>query len=316
MPQPASQSVHVDQVLTNISVAYLQGQEGFVADRVFPTIPVAHKSDKYLIYTKNDWFRDEAQLRSSGAESVGSGYNISDTTYSADRYAIHKDIPDDVATNADDGIDLERDATQFVTQRLMLRREIKWASDAFASSVWGTDLTPSNLWSDFATSDPLGDVAVGKRTVLSTTGFLPNTWVLGYEVWEKLEHHPDIVDRIKYTSNGVVTEATLAGLFGINRILIATAIKATNLEGETAAYSFVNGKHALLAYVNPAPSRLAPSAGYTFSWRGVSGGLGADIAIKSFRMEHLEVQRVEGAIALDNKIVAADLGYFFSSVVA
>lgn len=57
---------------------------------------------------------------------------------------------------------------------------------------------------------------------------------------------------------------------------------ATNNEGETAAYSFVQGKHALLCYVNPRPSLMSPSAGYVFGWRGISQGMGVNMAMKRF----------------------------------
>ena len=63
MPQPTQNQVHVDAILTNISVAYMQQQQNFIATRVFPVVPVSKQSDKFFTYTKNDWFRDEAQRR-------------------------------------------------------------------------------------------------------------------------------------------------------------------------------------------------------------------------------------------------------------
>ena len=63
MPQPNVNNVHIDAILTNISVAYLQNTANFIADKVFPVIPVDKKSDLYFKYTKEDWFRDEAQRR-------------------------------------------------------------------------------------------------------------------------------------------------------------------------------------------------------------------------------------------------------------
>lgn len=319
MSQPTPTDVHVDAVLTNISTAYIQQAADFIAARIFPVIPVDKQTDKYYTYTKNDWFRDEAQRRVSGAESAGSGFGLSTAAYSCDKWAVHKDVPDDVRNNADAPIDPDRDATRFVTQRLLLRQEIQWAADAFATGIWGTDkvgTTDFTKWDTYATSDPLGDLEAGVRTVLSNTGFKPNTLVFGYQVWEKLKHHPDIVDRIKYTSEGSVTTETLARLIGIDRILVCMAVKATNVEGETAAYSFVHGKQALLAYVNQSPGLLAPSAGYTFAWRGVSQGLGENVAIKRIEMPWLEVTRIEGSVAFDNKIVGSDLGYFFDAAVS
>lgn len=317
MPQPSVSDVHINRPLTAISVAYIQQAAAFVAARMFPIIPVDKKSDLYYTYTKNDWFRDEAQLRVSGQESAGSGYGLATASYSCDRWDFHKDVPKDVLANADAPLDPRDDATRFVTQKLLLRQENQWAADAFATGIWATDSTPNNLWDNYATSDPIADIEAGIRTVLETTGFKPNRMTLGYRVWEKLKQHPDIVDRIKYTQFGSVTTEMIARLVGLDEIVVCEAVKATNLEGETAAYSFVHGKHALLAYVNPTPGLLAPSAGYTFAWRGISAGLGANVAIKAMPMEWLDIDaRIEGAVAFDNKIVASDLGYFFNGAVA
>jgi hypothetical protein len=172
------------------------------------------------------------------------------------------------------------------------------------------------LWSTYATSTPIRDVKVGKKTVLKNTGFLPNTLVLSYEVFDVLSDHPDFIDRIKHTSSDAVTRQLMANLFEVDNVHVAQAVKATNDEGITAAYDFTHGKHALLCYVNPNPGLLAPSAGYTFTWRGVSAGLGEDIAISRFRMEHLKADRIEAEIAFDNKVVGSDLGYFFNGAVA
>jgi Phage major capsid protein E len=325
MPQPSVNQVHIDAILTNISVAYLQNQDNFIADKVFPLVPVDKRSNKYFKYTKNDWFRDEAQRRAGGTESAGSGYNLSTDTYSTDVFAFHKDVDDQTISNADAPLNPLREAAEFVTRRLLLRRELQFVSDYLTTSVWGTDITgvsgtPSTnqvkQWSDFANSDPLEDIEAGKETILSTTGFMPNTLVLGYQVFRKLKNHPDIVDRIKYTTANVVDEQLLASLLNVDKVLVAKGVKATNNEGATDAYGFTFGKAAWLGYSNPNPSLLAPSAGYIFSWNGVSGGLGTSLGISQFRMEQLRATRVEGEMAFDNKVVATDLGYFFTSIVA
>ena len=315
--QPSTRDVHTDRPLTNISIAYIQSQTQFVAGQVFPIVPVDRQSDKYYTFPKNDWLRDEAERRGDSMESAGSGYTLSTSSYFADVWAIHKDIGHQVRANSDPGLDPDRAATQFVTSRLLIRREVQWAADYFAASIWGTDLTPTNLWSDFSgASDPINDVEVGKRTILSNTGYLPNTLVLGYQVWEKLRNHPDIIDRIKYTSAESVTTAILARVFGIERVLICQAVYASNIEGETAATGFVHGKHALLCYVNPNPGLMAPSAGYIFAWRGVSDMMGETIGISRFYMQEKKCWRVEGEIAFDDVLTGTDLGYFFSGAVA
>ena len=320
MGQPSQSDVHVSRPLTNILTAYMQRDENFIATKVFPIVPVDKQTDKYFTFSKNDWLRDEAQLRADSSESAGSGFSVSTDSYTCDVFAHHKDVGNQVLANADAPLNLERAAVNFVGKKLLLRQEIQWVTDAFATSIWGTDKTVDTQWND-ANSDPIRDVEDGKETVLSNTGYEPNTLVLGYSVFKNLKLHPDIIDRIKYTQGGgvkgkTITPELLAAMFDVERVLVAKAIKATNKEGETAATSFTHGKHALLAYVAPNPELLEPSAGYTFSWRGVSEGLGADVAVRAIDMPLKKATRYEGETAFDNKIVGTDLGYFFGSVVA
>lgn len=325
MPQPSINQVHIDAILTNISVAYMQKAENFIADKVFPVVPVDKKSNKFFTYTKNDWFRDEAQRRAPGTESAGGGYNLSTDTYSCDVWAFHKDVDDQTLANSDTPLSPLREASEFVTRRLLLRREVQFVTDYLTTGVWGTDVTgvsgtPSTgefkQWSDYANSDPIEDIEGAKEAILSTTGMEGNTLVLGYQVFRKLKNHPDIVDRYKYTTSSVITEDMMARLFGVDRILVAKSVKATNAEGATGAYDFNVGKIATLMHVAPNPGLLTPSAGYIFGWTGVSGGLGQTIGTSNFRMEWLKAARVEAEVAFDNKVIASDLGYFFASAVA
>ena len=318
MGQPTRNSVHVDAVLTNISVAYIQDRSKYVATQVFPIISVDKVSDVYFTYTKNDWFRDEAQRRADSTESAGSGYNLTTASYNADVWAFHKDIGNQTRANADNPINLDSEATEFVTQRLLLRQERKFVSDVFTTGVWGTDrtLAGTDQWSDFVNSDPRDDVDTAVEAILGVTGFRPNTMVVGWQVWRQLKNHPDFREQIKYTSSDNMTPGMVARMLEIDRFIVASSIYATNEEGGTAAYSFNFGKAAWIGYVNPSPGLLAPSAGYTFAWNGVSGTLGANVGISSMDMPLKKATRIEGEIAFDNKIVATDLGYFINAAVA
>lgn len=326
MPQPTQTQVHVDAVLSNISVAYIPKNEMFIAAKAFPMVPVEHQTNKYWKYTKEDWFRDEAQRRADASPSSGSGYNLGTDSYSCDVFAHHKDVGDKTRANADKGLNLDEDAVRFVTTRLLLRQEVQFVTDAFGTGIWATDITGVAAapgagqviqWSDYANSDPIEDVEDGKETILKNTGYMPNVLVLGYQVWRKLKNHPLFVDRIKYTSSEAVSKAIIARFLEVDEILVAQSIRVTSAEGAaTPTFSFNFGKAALLMYRNPNPGLLEPSAGYTFVWNGVSGNLGLPVGISSFRMEHIKADRIEGEAAWDNKIVASDMGYFFTSIVA
>ena len=52
---PSRGDVHVNRPLTNISIAFLQTQEAFVADRVFPNIPVTKQSDLFFTIDRGEF---------------------------------------------------------------------------------------------------------------------------------------------------------------------------------------------------------------------------------------------------------------------
>lgn len=320
MPNPTSASSHVDSILTNISVAYAQQAPNFIATQVFPMVPVQKQTDKYFVYDKNDFMRDEMQLRADGTESAGAGYRLDTATYSCDVWSLHKDIGDQTRANADAPLNVDTDAVNFLTLKALIRRERQFVTDAFAINKWATDVvgtTDFTKWSDQAGSDPIVDIDTGRETILTNTGIEPNTLVLGYQTYRALTRHPLIKEIYKYTSSDSITADMLARVFEVDRVVVSKAAYATNEEGGTAAYSLAAGKNALLCYVNPTPSLMMPSAGYTMVWSGLEGsGDGQRINRYDLRGSGRPADRIEIEAAFDNKIVATDLGYFFSAAVA
>lgn len=312
--QPSLKDVHINAALTQISVAYQQDESVYVADKVFPMIGVQNQSDLYWRFSKSDFFRDEARKRAPGTESAGGGFTTSQSTYSAEVWAFHQDVPDQIRANADSVLQLDRSATTLVTNRLLIRRERMWATNYFTTGVWGTDITPANLW-DTANGEPLADVETGKIAIQKRTGYIPNTLVLSPEVVSKLRNNAKIRDQFKYTSADSIDLAMMARYFNIERVLVVNAVYDAAIEGGTENMNFVVGKHGLLCYVPPSASVMSPAAGYTFAWNGYLGA-GMGTRIGKFRMEHLKSDRVEGEMAFDMKVICADVGYFFNGLVS
>lgn len=330
MPQPMKSQVHVDRALTNVSVAYMQSADAFVADQVFPVVPVQKQSDLYFKYSKDDFLRSVAKVRAPGSESAGGGYTLTTDSYSCIPIAVHKDVDEQTRANTDDPLNADRDATIWVTQQLLLKKEIDWAAKYFGTSIWGnTDQTgvasdsPSTnqfeQW-DRAGSDPIGVVTDRGKTILEATGVLPNVLVTSYAVFLKLKNHADVIDRIKYNYPGAqpakVTAAMLASVFEVDRFLIARSVQNTSKEGNaTQTVASILGKGALLCYAAPSPSLQTPSAGYTFAWTGLHGAGATGGRISRIPMEHLRADRIEGELAYDQKLVCSDLGQYFASAI-
>lgn len=319
MPAPTLGDVHVDRPLTNISVAFMQKANKFIAEKVFPMVPVQKKSDTYYTYDRDAWFRDEMEKRAPGTESAGSGYSLGTDSYNADVWALHKDVDDQIRSNSDQPLDADRDATLFLTKKGFLRKEKEFQSSFFTTGLWtgsttGTDIVPSVKW-DNASSTPIEDVDAEADAMEQKTGYRPNTMVVTSDVHRALKNHPDIRDRIKYVQKAILTEELLAALFGVERYLVARATNNIAAEGAALDMNFIFGSaQAFLCYANPTPSLLEPSAGYTFTWTGLMGGGAMGTRMKKFRMEHLSSDRLEIDCSFDMKLVAADLGVFFNTV--
>lgn len=336
MSSPTAGDVHVNVPLTNISLAYIQEETSFIADKIYPNVPVLKQSDRYWVYSRADFNRDEMEERAPGSESAGGGYDLDNTpTYFAPVQAYHKDIADQIRNNTDQPLSPDRDATIFVTQKALIRRERRWATGHFAPGKWanqtvGVDALPGAneflRWSDLG-STPIKDIRDGKRRVQQATGFKPNVLVLGKIVYDTLVDHPDIIERVKFGQTpGAPAQAnasTLAQIFEVDEVLVAEAVYNAGAKGANFAASaaqelsqFIAGPHALLAYRTKTPGIMVPSAGYTFSWNGWMGATPMGHRIKQFRIERLESDRVEVQMAFDQKQVGADLGMFFENAAA
>lgn len=307
----------------------MQSASNFIADKVFPIIGVQKQSDTYFIYNRDDFFRDEAAERAKGTESAGGDYDVDQAPpYFAKKWAFHMDVTEEDRVNADDPLRPNQDATEFVSQKLLLRRENLWAQKFFGTGIWGTEIqavasAPTGaqiLQFDNAASDPISIITKENVKMGERTGYKANTLVLSPYVFNALKNHPDILDRIKYTQKGIVTTDLLATLFEVDNVYVTWAVQNTGAKGTgtgTTALSFVMGKHALLMYVEKSPGLKKPSAGYTFAWTGLKGAGAFGNRVVRIPMPWLgmDTERVEGEMAFDMKTIGTDLGTFMKDLV-
>lgn len=335
MPQPTLMQVHVQAALTQIATAYLQDERNYVAEQVFPIVPVEFQSDKYFNFSKDDFFRDEAQRRADAVESAGGGFNLSTGTYNADVWAYHKDLGAQVRRNADPAVNMDVATTKFIMQKLLIKRDRFFMSSYMTNGVWSADYagtaggTPGSttppFWNDDANGDPFTDIANAQTTILQNTGYEANTLLKAFPVYQALRKHPLVIDRIKYTTRADAAKITpdlLAAAFDVERVIVSKAVynsapETTNITGSVGTYSFVSPKDALLCHSAPSPGLMIPTAGYIFGWAGLTGlnTLGVRVAQIPMPWLGLETIRTEGEMAFDMQVIGKDLGIRFASIV-
>ena len=318
MPNPTRSDVHVNAPLTQVSVAYLQEQSKFIAGQCFPLISVPKQSDLFFQYSQGDFMRAEAAIRAPGTESKGAGYDLTTASYSAAVFALHKDVADQIRQNADAPLNMDADATKFLTQQMLIKRDLDWSTDFFSGGSWtgsttAGNITPGTKW-DASGATPIEDIEAQADSIEAKTGFRGNTLVLGVDAYNALKNSADVVDRIRYTQTGTVTEELLASLLGMKKVMVARGVYNSALEGATDSVGRIyTGDSALLLYVPDSPSLMHPSAGYTFAWQYAGAG-GDGQRVSRFRMDHLRSDRIEMEMAYDQKQVSTVLGARFIEV--
>src|SRR3990167_10297705 len=97
MPSRPS-DVHVDAPLTNFALQLRN--RSFVAEEVFPVVPVVKESDLYYTFSREE-LRDVDTRRASGALAKEVEWVPSTATYTAEEYALRHLLPDRIINNAD-----------------------------------------------------------------------------------------------------------------------------------------------------------------------------------------------------------------------
>jgi len=312
--QPTGNDVQlVEPVLTNMLLGYMQDDMRFIAPRVFPYVTVAKDSGTYGIFTKKYWFSDKMEPRAYGGDYPRTGFGVESSTYATLQYALAVPIADETRANSTLPMDLESAAARYLAQQSLIRKERAFSADFMKTSVWGTDDTSAADWSNFSTSDPVANVETAKRTISANTGFAANTMVMGEIVRSSLINHPDLLDRVKYTAAATqaAIEQAIAAIFGVQNFWVSMASYNSANEGQDASMSAIIDDDCLICHVSPNPGIFTASAGYTFTW-APGGGAGS---IYNVRDNFNDADIIKAKEQWDQKVVAADLGYFYSDIV-
>lgn len=339
MPQGQSfRDVHVDRPLTNFSIAHWQDTTKFVHQRFFNRIPVVKASDVYTTYPQGYFNRIHDSRRTEEGKANSVQYSTKDEKYSVDEDALRIFISDKKRANVDSQRNLDREATEVVTNALMLGKEKDFADKFLADSVWsktvkGVTASPTGdqflSWLDDA-ADPVQNVlAQTVEMAKRSGGRRPNKGLITLDVYMALREHPSILDRVKYgekfnQNNSKVGVSALAELFELNELMIMETVQnvaADGIEDPTTGImpvtnQFLASETLLLAHVPPGAGLFTATAGCTFVWNQyISQGVGSGPAMRRYReTPAIKGEYLEGELATEQHLVSADLGCLFMDV--
>lgn len=320
MSKPSIQAVHTNRPLTNLAIGWFGDHMG-VSERMFPIIPVEKQSDTYYEYSLADLTRIEAAEVAPGGVAPSAGFDVdSSASYFCKNQKLRFAILDETRDNADEPLQLETAGILYLGMNHRKRQEKLFATNAFVAASWTNTkdgATAAFIQWDLASSDPIQNIEDWRDEVLVSTGFLPNKITFGVDAWRSFKNHATVLDRIKHTQRGIVTEELAAALLGLDEVMVAREMETTSVEGAaTRTSAFIcDTESVLLAYVTESPSIWIPSAGYNFAWKGLARN-NEGIAVKTYRVEERSSDFIEQHTARDPKVVATDLGIFAFDVLS
>src|SRR5687767_9180135 len=108
----------VDPILTDVSLGYTNA--AYTADLLLPTRPVTTQSGKHFIYDKGR-FRSEDSMRGPGSRANEVTHSITTgLTFFCEDHALKEFVPDEDVMSAPAGVDPYVDATENVTEKLLV----------------------------------------------------------------------------------------------------------------------------------------------------------------------------------------------------
>lgn len=297
---PDLSTTHVDQVLTNFSIKYRNAS--FIADLVCPIVPVSKRSDKYLIFGKEN-FTIPNMLRAPRTISSTAEWSVSSDTYACDEWALNALLDDEEISNADAAVDIERSTVEYLTDMILLGRE-KRVADIMTSAVTFDSAEPDPNWNE-ADCTPIDDVMAAKAVVRAAIGREPNVMILPKAVLSSLKTCEQIIDLVKYSDLGRVTLDLLKMVFEIDQIYVPDAMYNSAEEGDTEALVDVWGDTVGLYYQQPGSGPRQISAAKTFRSRGFE--------VRRARIDIQHSNWYEPSMVEDVKVTSADAGYLLTN---
>jgi hypothetical protein len=299
-------NTHFDVVLSNISVGW--PNEGMVGENLFPVVKVLRQSDKYYVFGREAWGVDPGgDLRAPGtvANEIP-GLAVSTDQYWAQEHALQIAVTDEERENVDSPLAPDRDATELVTSKLLLQRELAMKTLVTTAANFATGysvtLAGTSQWNDYANSDPITDFKAGRLKIHAGMFTQPNTSIIPFQVMVQLEDHPDFIERIKYSERGILTQEIIGSITGQPKIIVPGMGYNSANPGQVASLGYLWGKDVLMAYVPDRPGLKIPAFAYEFNM--AYGGMVMPVERWREGQRKSDLVRVSRRYAL--KIVAQD----------
>lgn len=317
--------------LTNLSMAYFQGMDKYVAKKVFPIVPVQLSSAFYYEFSKGDLARNNVRRKPQMGKVEPAHMGHTEKSYQCFVDQVITGIDEISAldysrSHAPATIDPKKNKARFIAEQMNIALDVMFAKNFFNEKVWENTLTGDATASDTSfikfdddNCDPIVLFDELKLRMEEEGRRTPNKLSLGARAFHGLKNNGAVLERVKFggsTANPAsVNERVLAELFGFEEVLVFKSTYNAAAFGEPDDMQFIcNPDDALLTYTTNGPAIDEPSAGYIFAWDML--GNGQYMPTLQWPGENgTHTEFMEGLMAYDMKKTSDCLGIYLDGCV-
>lgn len=308
-------TVHVDAVLSNVSVQY--ANEAYIGIELMPPVQVSKPSGLYFIYDRRNRlaYPDDAMNTRARANSIQE--SRSTDNYSCRPYGLEDFVDITTIENQDAPLNEMLDATESTNEGLAFNRERRIATVVTTAANYSstnkiTLVAGSTSWKNGG-GDPITVAQNARAALWSSRGASRIVAAADIFTWNALAQHPRMLDLFKYggTAPGLMTPNMFCAYFNIDELLIAEARQDSANEGQAPSFGRIWPNFFWMGRVARAPSIRQASFGATFRHGPVETMEWFEPAIGRKGGNYVKVTTEE-----DHKIQAQDTAYLVSSPLA
>lgn len=265
---------HVPALLESVSLKYKNSI--FRINELLPLVHVLKRSDKILVNDMSNVFTRHKTARGQDGRSNFVSFNEHTVEFSCKNHALHTYVSDKLVKNANPALQPLIRATEGLTEKILLDREIRGAEYLGDTANYNTAFKQNiaAAWGDLTASNPVEDILAAKGSMLTP----PNVFAVGDQDFRSLIQHPAFKQYISggatADSPAVMTAEVLASILGVERVIVFASQYRTNPDepDASATWEMIWDNFAGLYYVeglgedNFLPELDMTSFGFMASW--------------------------------------------------
>lgn len=237
----------VDNILSNVLNEAIPSDMQLIADKVFEPVQVTERSGTILSEESRSFMGEPGadSRRAPGASRQElSHFNRSSTTFRCEIHSFADSIAMEDIEDSQYPMSEEMRSARRVQRALLLAQE-KRAADALFDTASFTIATPGTKFNQ-AGGEPLTYIHEQMDVLRATNhGIMPDTMVLGYDVFRELARNPEVRSFVGNSGNGIASGLrilpnqdvieVLKSVFQLQHVYVGEARRETAVAGATSS---------------------------------------------------------------------------------